>query len=102
MNFYSTNNKKHKVSLQEAVIQGLAPDQGLYMPETIPVLPEIFFQTLPEKTFPEIAFQVARNVLGKELPDADLKKMVDHTIQFDAPLVEVDKNIFALWAHTCV
>jgi threonine synthase len=96
MNFYSTNNKNHKVSLKEAVIQGLAPDQGLYMPETIPVLPEIFFQTLPEKTFPEMAFEVARNVLGSELPDADLKKMVDHTIQFDAPLVEVDKNIFAL------
>jgi threonine synthase len=96
MKFYSTNNKTHKVSLQDAVIQGLAPDQGLYMPENIPVLPESFFQTFHERTFPEIAFEVVRHMLAGELPDADLKKMIDHTIQFDAPLVEVDKNTFAL------
>ena len=35
MNYYSTNNKSHRVSLKEAVLQGLAPDQGLYMPEQI-------------------------------------------------------------------
>lgn len=97
MKFYSTNNKNHKVTLQEAVIQGLAPDQGLYMPETIPVLPKVFFQSLPGKTFQEIAFDVIRHVLGAgELPDDELKKMVGHTITFDAPMVEVEKNIFAL------
>ena len=39
MKYYSTNNHKHQVGLSEAVIKGLATDNGLYMPERIPVLP---------------------------------------------------------------
>jgi threonine synthase len=51
MKFYSTNDPGHKVSLKEAVIRGLAPDQGLYMPESIPVLSQAFFDKLPEMEF---------------------------------------------------
>ena len=36
------------VSLEEAVVKGLAPDRGLYMPERLPRLPEEFFRRLPE------------------------------------------------------
>lgn len=42
MNYYSLNNKTHKVTFQEAVIKGLAPDRGLYFPETILPLPDFF------------------------------------------------------------
>jgi threonine synthase len=53
MKYYSTNNKAHKVTLREAVVQGLAPDNGLYMPERIPVLSDDFFNTIHERTFQE-------------------------------------------------
>lgn len=96
MKFYSTNNPNLKVTLREAVTQGLAPDNGLYMPEIIPELPKVFFDHIQEKSFSEIAFTVARNLIGDSLPDVELKKIIDHTIQFDAPLVEIEKNIFAL------
>ncbi len=39
MKFYSTNNSDLKVDLKQAVTQGLAPDNGLYMPEEIKPLP---------------------------------------------------------------
>ena len=58
MKYYSTNNPNHKVDLKEAVIKGLAPDQGLYMPERIPVLPEEFFSTMHELSFKEIGYKV--------------------------------------------
>jgi threonine synthase len=96
MNFYSTNNKKLTVSLSEAVIKGLAPDNGLYMPEQIPVLPSKFFDTIHTKSFVEIAFEVAKNLLGDDLPEEELRRIVSHTIQFDAPLVEIEKDVFAL------
>src|SRR5687767_11575378 len=96
MKFYSTNNKDHKVSLREAVIQGLAPDNGLYMPENIPALSDGFFEMLSTMSFPEIAFEVAKNLVGEEISNADLRKIVRHTINFDAPLVEVEENVFAL------
>jgi threonine synthase len=96
MKFYSTNNKNHKVSLKDAVIRGLAPDSGLYMPETIPALPHEFLQTLSSRSFQDISFEVARTLLQGELSEADLKKIIAHTIQFDAPLVPIEKDIFSL------
>lgn len=96
MKYYSTNNKSSKVSLREAVVQGLAPDNGLYMPEEIPPLPKHFFDTLSEKSFKEIAFEVASNIIGDDLPEKELQRIIDHTIQFDAPVIEIEKDIYAL------
>lgn len=96
MKFYSTNDKNHKVSLREAVIRGLAPDNGLYMPERIEKLPDTFFKSLDKKSFADIAFDVASHLLGEELSEHELKTIISRTIEFDAPLVEVEKNIFAL------
>ena len=96
MKFYSTNNPDLKVDLKHAVTQGLAPDNGLYMPERIPVLPDNFFDTIAEKSFQEIAFEVADNLIGEDIPKAELRRIVEHTIQFDAPLVEIEKDIYAL------
>jgi threonine synthase len=96
MRFYSTNNKIHKISLRDAVIQGLAPDSGLYMPEEIRPLPKKFFDTIDQLSFKEIAFTVGKHLTANEIPESDLKTIVDHTIQFDAPLIEIEEGIYAL------
>jgi threonine synthase len=96
MKFYSTNNRNHTVSLREAVIQGLAPDNGLYMPEVIPQLPVTFLNALPALSFQEIGFEVARAMLGNDLPETQLQKIIDHTLAFEAPLVEVEQHVFSL------
>lgn len=96
MKYYSTNNPNHTVSLKEAVLNGLAPDNGLYMPERIPVFPLDFFSSLHEKKFSEIAFDVANAFLEHDIPQNKIKSIVEHTTNFDAPLIEVEKNIFAL------
>jgi len=96
MQFYSTNNRSSRVSLKDAVLEGLAPDNGLYMPVTIPKLPSSFFGDLKNKSFQQIGVEVAKNIIGDDLTDAEIEKIVGHTIQFDAPLVEVEKNIYSL------
>ena len=96
MKFYSTNNHSHDVSLQEAVLNGLAPDHGLYMPEKIPVLSLAELNTWRDQTFQEIAFTVAHKLLSDDLPSDVLQRIIQHTISFDAPLKELEKNVFAL------
>ncbi|WP_200975882.1 threonine synthase [Echinicola sp. 20G] len=96
MKFYSTNNKDHKVSLREAVIKGLAPDQGLYMPEQIPQLPASFLENLSKLSFQEIGYEVIGAIFGEDLSHNEIKELVDHTLAFDAPLVEVEKDIYTL------
>ncbi len=96
MKFYSTNNPSITVDLEQAVTQGLAPDNGLYMPETIPALQKDFFDKIEKKSFQEIGFAVAKNIIGNDIPESELKRIVEHTIQFDTPLVKVEDDVFAL------
>ena len=96
MRFYSTNNKGNFTSLKDAVLTGLAPDNGLYMPETIPMFPQSFFETIHELDFRQIALAVAQTFAGQEIPASKLKDIVEHTIAFEAPLVNIEKNISAL------
>ena len=96
VNYYSTNNPSHHATLEEAVIRGLAPDNGLYMPNHFESMPLSFFDSLPDISFSDMAFEVAKHLIGGDVEEHELKKIVDHTIAFDAPLVEVEENIFAL------
>ncbi len=94
--YYSTNNLSLTVSLQEAVIKGLADDKGLFMPEKIKKLPQEFFDTIGTLSFPEIAYTVAEAFFGSDIEADELKKIVNETLSFDTPLVEVEDRIYSL------
>lgn len=96
MNYYSLNNKQHKVSFQEAVIKGLAPDKGLYFPENIPTLPQSFFNEIESLSNEEIAFQVIQPFIGDEIPENELQQIIAETLCFDFPCVEVEPNVYSL------
>ncbi len=96
MKYYSTNKKSPVVGLHEAVVKGLAPDRGLYMPEVIKRLPEEFFQHISEFSFQEIAYRVADAFFGEDVPAETLKQIVYDTLSFDVPAVKVTENIYSL------
>ncbi|MCZ8196610.1 MAG: threonine synthase [Flavobacterium sp.] len=96
MKYYSLNNKNSKVSFQEAVIQGLAPDKGLYFPETINQLPQSFFENIESLSNEEIAFNAMQQFVGNEIPEAELKQIIAETLSFDFPLIKVEENVYSL------
>ncbi|HEY8512878.1 MAG TPA: threonine synthase [Cyclobacteriaceae bacterium] len=96
MKFYSTNNKALRVSLRDAVLQGLAPDKGLYMPERIPSLPAGFLDAAGERSLQEIAFVVAREFVSGDIDDNTLSSIISHALPFDAPVVSIEDNVYAL------
>ena len=96
MNYYSTNNKKLQVSLQDAVVKGLAEDRGLFMPMQIKPLPAEFFEKIDQLSFQEIAYTVADAFFGEDVDAESLKKIVYATLRFDVPLVNVNDNIYSL------
>lgn len=96
MQYYSTNLQTPPTSFQEAVIAGLAKDKGLFMPETIPALPESFFQNLSNLALPQIAKEVARLFVGDEIIKEDLSLIIEEALNFDIPLVQLDANLHVL------
>ncbi len=96
MKYYSTNHKAPDVTLSEAVVKGLAPDRGLYMPETLKSLDRDFFENIDSMTFQEMSYRVADAFFGEDIPAQDLKKIVYDTLAFETPCVKVDENIYSL------
>ena len=96
MKYYSTNGKVKNVSLEEAVVKGLASDKGLFMPDVIKKLPQSFFDEISELSFQEIAYKVADAFFGEDVDAESLKNIVYDTLSFDVPLVKVEDNIYSL------
>jgi threonine synthase len=96
MNFYSTNDPSNQVSFKEAVFNSMPQDKGLYMPASIPRLDDKFLDNLDSYTLPEIAFYVAKNLLGDDIPDNDLQNIIRDAINFYAPVVELEENVYVL------
>ncbi|WP_338376647.1 threonine synthase [uncultured Flavobacterium sp.] len=96
MKYYSLNNKNHQVSFEESVINGLAPDKGLYFPESLSKLSNEFYENIENLSNVEIAFQVIQQFIGDEIPETELKRIVDETLSFDFPLVKIEENVYSL------
>ncbi|WP_136666691.1 threonine synthase [Flavobacterium sp. H122] len=96
MKYYSLNNKQHKVSFENAVIQGLAPDSGLYFPENITALPSSFFDKIEGLSNEEIAFKAIEQFITPEIPETDLKQIIKETLSFDLPVAAIENNVFSL------
>jgi len=96
MNYYSLHHKAPKASFKEAVINGLAPDKGLYFPENITPLPTGFFKNIEYFSNEEIAYEVIKQFVGDEIPEKKLKEIIKETINFDFPVVPITENIASL------
>ena len=68
MEFYSLNGNAPTVCAREAILQGLAPDGGLYMPTQIPQLPEEFLRNLSGYALSEIGLAMTSPYLEAEVP----------------------------------
>ena len=96
MKYYSTRRCAPEVSLSEAVVRGLAPDKGLYMPERIERLSDAFFDGIASLSDHEIACRVADAFFGEDIPREELHRIVCDTLSFDTPVVQVDESIRSL------
>lgn len=96
MKYYSTNKKTPPVSLKEAVVKGLASDNGLFMPEQINKFEPYFFEYIQNLTFQEIGFEVAKKFFGDDIEESKLKEIVFDTLEFDCPVVKVNESIYSL------
>jgi len=84
------------VSLKTAMLEGLAPDGGLYVPETIEPWSESELTRLPQRTLTEIAYRALRPYTRPELDATICEAVVAEALNFPIPLVEVEPGIYSL------
>ena len=96
MKYFSLNYNSKSTLFHNAVKRGLAPDRGLYFPETIPQLPRSFFDGIEKMSIPEMAYRVIKPYVGNKILKEKLMEILTETLDFDFPIIEIDENIAAL------
>lgn len=96
MNYYSLNKKADDASFKEAVIKGLAPDRGLYFPESITPLPKEFFDEIDQYANTDIAFKTIQQFVKPDIPDAVLHTIIEETLSFNFPVVQFNDRLSTL------
>ena len=89
MHYYSTRNKNKSFSFSQAVLRGLAPDGGLFIPENIPGYRKNVKDSLSSMSFREIAFETILPFVKDEIPASTLEELCAGAFPFGAPLVPV-------------
>ncbi|MEC8428746.1 MAG: threonine synthase, partial [Pseudomonadota bacterium] len=101
MKYISTRGEAAPLSFEDVVLTGLAPDGGLYVPEQLPKFSQEEIASWAGLSYQELAFKVIAPFVAGEVPDADLKKIIDDsysTFRHDAiaPLVQTAHNEWIL------
>ena len=96
MKYFSLNYNSKSTLFHNAVRRGLAPDRGLYFPETIPQLPRSFFEDIEKLSIPEMAYRVIKPYVGNKILKEKLMEIVTETLDFDFPIIDINENIAAL------
>ena len=96
MLYHSTNNNQHTARLEQAVAKGLAPDGGLYVPDSLPRLPKAFLRNMSAMTLQEMAYAIAAFALKGDVPEDVLHDIVYSAFDFEIPLVKTASGNYVL------
>lgn len=101
LKYLSTRNADLKFSFQEAVLSGLAPDGGLFLPEAYPTISPATIRAWQGKTYQQVAFEIFKLFIEDELKDTVIQALIDQAYQnfshpLKAPLKELEHNLYLL------
>ena len=96
LRYYSTNLNAEKVTFSQALLKGQAPDRGLYLPESVPLLPVETILGFSGKRYDEIAFEVARHYLAGEIEEDELRRIAKDAYDFEIPIQHVCARKFVM------
>lgn len=92
MRYISLNHNSQPVNFKTAVINGLAPDKGLYFPEKIVNLSNKVIDNIKKIDDYELCYEVIKDYLGSDFSKDELIQIIQRTIDFEIPLNQVDHH----------
>lgn len=96
MRYFSTNGSGKSVDLCEAVTRCFAPDGGVYMPLSTPLIPKALFNNISAMSMTDIAYVVGSTLFGSDIEPELINDIVKETLSFDIPLVKISDRVYSL------
>ena len=97
MLYFSTRDTDKKFTFEEIILNGLAEDGGLYIPEQTPIFTENDINRLLCSDYETIAYEIIKQFTGETFTTNLLKRMIHDSYKsfrsdFVTPLKEVDDS----------
>jgi threonine synthase len=92
----STRGQAPAVPFRQAVVAGLAPDGGLYVPATLEAQPADWWNRLRQAPFQEVAVAMAQSLVGDEFDEAELAELVRDALNFPVTIVRLGESLQAV------
>ncbi len=97
MRYISLNHNSQPVDFKTAVMNGLAPDKGLYFPEEVISLPKKITDNIKSIDDHELCYEVIKGYIGEDFSKEELIQIIKKTIDFKIPLNKIgDNQIYSL------
>jgi len=96
MRLESTRGQSPPVSFREAIIAGIAPDGGLYLPIDLPSVPAEDLDRWRDLTFPSLAVELSRRLLAGEFSPEVIERLVSDALDFPAPTIKLSPGVYVL------
>lgn len=97
MIYTDTRDSSVKISFQQAVMGGMSSASGgLYVPVAYPKLEEKFVNKPTAPSFCDTAFTVAKHYTGDEIPDDELRGIIQSAYPFSPKIVPIDRNSYVM------
>ena len=97
MKYYITKDRQqtNPFSLKDAAFAGLAPDGGLFIPESVPQVDMVKVQQLAEKSYADMAAYIAQTIFD-EVPAEDMQRLVAEAYDFPIELNSIGEGLYNL------
>lgn len=92
----SSGRAREPVSFREALQCGLAPDGGLYLPETLPKLEEAGLEALRDASYARVAFTLLKPFVEGAIAEDDFLRLCEEAYDFETPMEPVEKGVWIL------
>jgi threonine synthase len=101
MKYISTRQNAETLGFEDILLQGLATDGGLYVPEFLPKFSPAQIKEMAKLNYPDLAFKIIHPFIGGEITDADLKDIIKKSYatfshSAIAPLKQLKHNEYLL------
>jgi threonine synthase len=96
MRCISTRGEAPAVPIARAILAGLAPDGGLYVPDPLPVLGPDRWHGLAGAPLPRVAAAMLEPLMADEMPQGTLQSVLDESLRFPTPIVPLDERLAVL------
>jgi len=91
LRYFSTNSKTSFSNFKDVLFKGVADDNGLFIPESVPYFDKSFFES--KMNYPDIAFEMMKPFVGDFFNNSELSEITNSAYPFETPLISLNKNL---------